>query len=484
MGNMIRQFFAWLFSGSRPSPTTYGNPDLHPIDTERLAKDLDLERQAERLGKQDIPRPDDRTLTGIEAKIVQVIEKARQEYADWGSQRERLLNETINKTDISPSALRALQLDDEFERKTGSRLNASSSTLNQLKGEIQERNKEFDIFQKNHGLIGRAAKTPSDWEKVFRQTILAVLIIVEGSLNSVFFAQGMWGGLLDGLFYALLFAFINIALAYCYGRFFVPQLFHRHIAHKIIGAVLCLFAITMIITIALLIAHYRDAVSAGSYEAAARIAWNTFRDNPFDLKDIQSVLLCLVSIGFAIASMFDAFGLDDPYPGYGNVTKHRNQVIDDHANELELVRQQLEDSKGDTLQELDKLIDDMRVALLQFDQAIAQKSETGAKLTRAFTNVDNCLDALLHQFRNTNTMHRKAPPPAYFFEHVIPRPVTRSDFNVIADQEKYASQRRQLQEVESNAPRIRANIQSSYSRFFDRLKSLDEHFSPASQPNT
>jgi len=478
---MIRRFFAWLFSESRSSSTTYGNPDLHPIDTVRLAKDLDLERQAELLGKQDIPRPDDRALTGIEAKIIQVIEKARQEYADWGSQRERLLNETINNTDISPSALWALQLDDEFERKTGSQLNASSSALNQLKGEIQERNTEYDIFQKDHGFV-TAAKIPSDWEKVFRQTILGVLIIIEGGLNSVFFSQGLWGGLLDGLFYALMFAFINIGLAYCYGCFLLPQLFRRHTSHKIVGVVLFLFALAMIVTLALLIAHYRDAVSGGSYEAAARIAWDTFRDKPWDLKDIQSVLLCLVSIGFALGAMYDAFGLDDPYPGYGEVTRRRNQALDDHRQELELVRAQLENSKEDSLQELDRLIDNMRVALHQLDQAIAQKSETGAKLTRAFTNVDNCLDALLNQFRNTNTMHRKAAVPAYFSEHVILRPVIRPDFIVAADQERYESLRRKFQEVESNAPRIRANIQSSYGRFYERLKSLDEHFAPAQPP--
>lgn len=482
MGGLLRRFWDWVFSDSRNTTIAYGNPDAHPIDTGRLAKEHNLEREAERLGQRDIPRPDDKTPTGIESKIIQVIEKARQEYADWGSQRERLLNETINKTDISASALRALQLDAEFERKTGSQLNSSSSTLNQLKGEIQEQNREFETFQNDHGLLARAAKIPSDWEKVFRQTILGVLIIVEGSLNSVFFAQGMWGGLLDGLFYALLFAFINIALAYCYGRFFLPLLSHRRIFQNLIGGVLLIFAVAAIVALALLIAHYRDAVSGGSYEAAARIAWDTMREKPFDLKDIQSVLLCLVSIGFAIGAMYDAFGLDDSYPGYGNVTRSRNQAIDDHAHELELVREQLENSKADALKALDKLIDDMRVALLQLDQAIAQKSETGAKLTRAFTNVDNCLDTLMHQFRNTNTMHRKAAPPAYFSERVIPRPVTRPDFNVVADQEKYETQRRKLQEVESNAPRIRANIQSSYSRFFDRLKSLDEHFAPAPLP--
>lgn len=475
MGEIIRGFIAWLLSDNTSASTTYGNPDLHPIDTDQLAKELDLERQAELLGQRDIPRTDDTSLTGIESKIIQVIEKARQEYADWGSQRARLLNATVNHTDITPVALRALHLDSEFERKAGALLNEWSSTLKRLTLETQDRNEEYARFQTTHGLTN-AAKIPSQWEKRFRLMILGFLILVEGGLNSVFFAQGMWGGLLDGLFYALIFAFINILLAYCYGRFFLPQLFHRQIVYKILGAVFLIVAFILIVALALLIAHYRDAVSSGASEAAAHIALETFRSNLLELRDIQSVLLCVVSIGFALGAAYDSFGLDDPYPGYGNVTRRRNQSIDDFALEIGLVREHLEALKVESLKELETHIDDMRVALHQLDQAILQKGETDTKLNNTFTNVDNCLDALLHRFRTSNKMHRKTKAPDYFSKGVTLRPVTRPDFNIAADQAKNQTQRLKLQEVESSTPRIRANIQSSYSRFFDSLKPLDDHF--------
>ncbi len=476
MGGLIRQFRVWLFSGPRSSPTTYGNPDLHPIDTDRLAKELNVERDAERLGKAEIPRTEATAPTGTESSIIQRIELARHEYAAWGTQRARLLNGIITSTDVTTVADRALQVASEFERKAGLLIDEWSSALGQQTGEIRERKKEFNEFRETH-VLTRAARFPTQAEKVFLQMVLAALVLVEGGLNSYFFAQGMLGGFIDGLFYALLFAFINILLAYCYGRFFLPQLFHRGFVHKALGALLLTLGLVAIVAVALIIAHYRLAVSDGFLEAAAVIAWGTFRTSPFDkLQDIQSVLLVVVSIGFALGAMFDAFKLDDRYPGYGDVTRRLNQALEDYALELEIVREQREELKATSLNELDKLIDHMRVALHQLDQAIAQKEETGHRLDNAFANANNCLDALLNRFRQHNNMHRRTQAPTYFSRRVRPPPITRPDCNVDDDRAKYAEQRKKLQVVEENAPLIRANIQSSYSRMFDRLKPIDEHF--------
>lgn len=476
MGGFFDRFLRWLQSDSKSAPRTHGNPDLHPIDTNRLAKELDLEREAERLGKKELPQSSDKSPIGTEFRVIQVIEKARQDYADWGAQRVRLLNEIITSTDVTPLTRLALQQDAEFERRAGALLNEWSTPLKQLIDDVREKTQGYEHYRKAQDLTQRPAQIPTDWERRLRHTGLFALVLLEAGLNSVFFAQGMWGGLLDGIFYALFFAALNIALAYCYGRFFLPQVFHRSPVRKAIGIVLLAVSVAAIVAVALLIAHYRDAVSGGAYENAARTAWETFRSTPTTLQDVHSAMLCAISIVFALVAVYDAFGLDDPYPGYGRMARRRNQAIADHAIELGAIREQLEIMKAESLAGLDQFIDKAEIQLNQLDQAIAQKAETDTKLANAFTNVDNCLEALLNMFRQHNRMHRSTPAPDYFTWPVTQRPIVRPDCTTSADKVKYQVQKVALDDLNQGLPRIRANIQRAYSRLYDGLTSLDEHF--------
>lgn len=92
---------SWLFNRPSTRPTNLGNPDLNPIDTEQLAKELNLDQQAESLGKRNLPGRNDENLTGLESKIIQVVQKARQDYVDWAHERLKHLNREINAVDLS-----------------------------------------------------------------------------------------------------------------------------------------------------------------------------------------------------------------------------------------------------------------------------------------------------------------------------------------------------------------------------------------------
>lgn len=126
----LGHFWVWLSSAPTPARAT-GDPDLHPINTQRLANELDLEKEAERLGKRELPPTDSTDLTGLESKLIQVVEKARQGYADWASRRLKILNNEINSIDLTPVTKQALQLDAEFERRANALLHDWTATLKQ-----------------------------------------------------------------------------------------------------------------------------------------------------------------------------------------------------------------------------------------------------------------------------------------------------------------------------------------------------------------
>ncbi len=472
MKEFFRKIWAWFVSRDSATPApNFGNPDLHPIDTEKLARELDVESEAERLGTRDIPSTDAQPLTGIESKIVQVIEKARQEYANWASFRIGDLNRSIAMSDLAPDAEKVVRLDAEFELKTAPMLNEWSGMLTQLNNNIDDLNKEYTAFQKSNKLT-HPARIPTDAERLFRHVALVALVLVEGGLNSVFFAQGLWGGFADGLFYAAIFAFVNIFFAYGYGRFVVPEMFHCNMLRKVLGAVLLLGALAAIGALALLIAHYRDAVSGGAAGKAAWIAWEMFRSDTFTLMDAQSVLLCGISIVFALLAAYDSLTLDDPYPGYGAITRLRDRARHDHEIELAVVLAELEALKFNALNEVNATVFRMRTQLHQLDLAIEQKVDTGTRLTNAFANVGNCLQALLGRFRTSNEVHRHTPVPNYFGTQPELRPVAQPDFSTTEDCAKYVAHQLKLHMAEAEVPRVRDNIQIIYTRIYATLMPL------------
>jgi len=466
----------WLFAEQPDRASTFGNPDLYPIDTEKLAKELGVELEAERLGTRQLPDQTATELTGIESKIIQMIEKARQDYLDWGNDRLKHLNQDINSLDLSLIARQIRQLDAEFERRASGLLDGWVATLRQLGSDISEKERDYETFRGANALA-RTPASPGSAEKYLRYTILIGLIVVEGGLNSVFFAQGVWGGLLEGFFYAVLFAAGNIGLAWVYGRHVIPQILHVHPVRKVAGILLIPICLISIGAVALVIAHFRDAATTGNLAGAAQFALVKLRSSPFELKDIYSWLLVAVSVAFAIGAMIDSFGLDDRYPGYGKIYRELRGVKDDYEEDMETVRGELSSLKEEVLEELERLLDRLQLNLKRLDESISHKESVEKRLHTAFLNVDNCIDALIQKFRTSNRVHRNTPAPEYFSARPRLRPVTLSEFNIESDRAKYEKQRLILQAVQKEVHDVRANIQASFGKQFDRLVPVDEQLS-------
>lgn len=478
-GILVRLWHAlksWLVSDNKDSGAdTYGNPELHPLRPAELERTLDIPQQARELGQHEIPPSNAIVLTGPELQVVQAVDKARQDYANWAAQRGNELQKTIDQTDLEPTCRRLLHLDQEFERKAGALLTDWRSSLTRLQKTIDEVSEEYNKFcEKNRR--EHPAKIPSSSGILLRRIVLIALIVAEGGVNSFFFARGMWGGHIDGLISALLFAGANIVLAYSYGRLVLPEIFHVNLLRKALGSLLFLAALATSVAFAFLIAHYRDAVVGGALDAAAEVAWNTFRANTFQLRDAQSVLLCGLSIGFALLAVVDALGMDDRYPGYGDITRRKNQAIQDFDQEFALVWQVVDASKTEALTDVTRTLDSMRMALHQMHEAIGRKSSTAITLENAFKNVDNTVDLLIAKFRDINLANRRSPRPAYFDTRPALRPVERIDLSTDQDEKKYEAQCQVLRNAESGIERVRASIQSSYTRLFEGVKPLEEHF--------
>src|SRR6266568_271759 len=76
---------AKLVRGDRPAPVVPGF--LRPIDTDALARELNLLAMAADRGASDLPRTDESALDGVEQKIIQRVESV------WAWQGDELIKQ-------------------------------------------------------------------------------------------------------------------------------------------------------------------------------------------------------------------------------------------------------------------------------------------------------------------------------------------------------------------------------------------------------
>lgn len=471
----FKRLFQWLLVQPGQSDR-YGDPDIYMVDTAKIAAEIGLEEEAERLGLAELPASDAQGLSGTEALILRRAEKARQDFLSWGTEQLKALNQDIERRDLAALVNKARQADREFERKASAHLAEQEHLLGELAQAAAHTTAEFSQFQARHHLH-RPPAYPGRAESFYRYAVLVLLVVIEGALNAVFFAQGISTGLVGGFVYAASLALVNVACAYGYGRWLLPNLNHRHPARKVLGLLALPAALATALLLGLLIAHFRDALGSNA-EDAPRLAIASLRQAPFGLREVHSWALFGVSLLFALVALADSYRLDDPYPGYGALHRRQRLALDDYALELEESRSGLQMLKEQTLAELERDLAEAKATLYGLHESIERKAATEARLRHAVADVDNCLNALLGSFRDLNRLHRQTPAPAYFAERPRLAALPWPDFSLDRDRQKYAEQAERLKQLVEGFEATRSTIQAAFVRRRDGLVPLDAQFDP------
>jgi len=467
-------FREWATRSNR-SVATPRHPDLHPIDVAKLAQELRLKDEAKRLGSGGIPAADAVSLSGPEFAALQKVETYRQGYLDWAVARMNLLSMDLGKLNITAAVNRALHASEEFERKAASLLSEQDAERKSLADSAQNAQEELQRFRETHGLR-REARWPEGATAFMWLALVILMVLVEGALNAQFFAQGLDSGWLGGLSYAVVLAVLNVGFAYALGKWGVRYINHVRPLGKAVGVLAILMALSLIGLIGLSTGHFRDAMTAEAADPA-RVAFEALKHSPFELRDLLSWGLFGLSVGFGIVALFDGYKTDDPYPGYGKISRHAQQVVGDYDAELEELRAQLEELKDSELASLKGAVDESQAGLAVYRARIDEKDAAAIRLTTALQNAENSVAALLAEFRNENELHRSGlPRPKYFDQQPELKKLPFPDFSTAADRQALASQEALVQRLLSDAETIRASIQEAFNNQYDRLKPLSTQY--------
>lgn len=471
---LLKRVFEWLTSSNNVR-TGKGHPDLYPIDVAQLTKELNLIEEAKRLGESGIPPTDAQLPSGPEAAAIQRVEKARQDYVDWAVVRAGILSQDLSKLCRSQDINRARQADKEFERKASALLTEKHSLLLSLGDAAKRSTDALERFKTEHGLT-RDATQKSGAQVFFNIGLLLFLIVGEGTLNASFFAQGLDSGLIGGAIQAMMLAGLNVLVAYFIGRLLVRYVVHRSVVLKVLGFIGLAGALAAMFIIGLGIAHFRDALTSEMVDPS-KTALKTLLNQPFQLRDFFSWALFAISVSFGFASLLDGVFSGDLYPGYEAASKLKQVAVDDFEDELNELRVELEKLKNEELRVIDETLRKSQSDLAVFATLLDDKRTAHLRLMTALRDADNSLDAVLHNFRTENQVHRKGlPRPSYFDTSPTLRPLQLPEFDTSGDEAALEGHREGVDFFLAEVQDIRGRIQAAFNQQFDILKKLDTHF--------
>lgn len=472
--SFLQRVWGWL-TQARQRNAGKAHPDLNPYDVRRLVEELNLKAEARRLGEAGVPAPEATRPGGAEAEAIQRVDRVRQDYVDWASVRLSVLNERLEKTDVTQTVNRARQADQEFERRASSLITEQETVLRATGERARQLDSELRAFRSVHRL-SRSAVYPTGARAFFGYALLLFLVVLEGVLNASFFAQGVDSGLLGGAAYAMALAALNVAIAYGLGRWPSRYLHHKRPGLKAFGWFAVLAALVAMVVVGLSIAHFRDALTAGSTEAPAA-AMHALMAAPLMLKDLMSWGLFGISVVFALIAFFDGHYSDDLYPGYGKVSRRADEAAEAYETELQSLRTGLDELREQEVKALEAAARDSQASVANFATTIEDKRSAKLKLEAALQDSANSLEAVLLIFRQENEVARKGlPRPAYFDQPPQLAPLNLPDFGTQADEERLAAQRVLSEMLIAELQEIRGRIQAAFNQKFDLLKPLPQHF--------
>lgn len=136
--------------------------------------------------------------------------------------------------------------------------------------------------------------------------------------------------------------------------------------------------------------------------------------NPLGLDSLYSWGLLAIGLVCAIAAAISAFRMDDPFPGYGAVSRRHRERCEVYAAEVEVATREMQRIRNDAVTETETVRNQLgqqfreRERILNASDALRRRyDEHGAQL-------EQVANALLETYRAANRAARTEAAPAHF----------------------------------------------------------------------
>lgn len=397
----------------RRTATGQSSPELPPISAYHLAESVRAGESGASDAVSNHPPPDSAMLSQTELAL---LGKVR-------DMQVALRREVGAKL----GAIHAAVLDAR-ERFTATRYETRVKTieagmraaLTRHGGELEQKVYDALRAKREYEYFNYVHKRTSDPKLDKWQFILAFLVVplaLESLLNGNFFAEASDFGLVGGAATAVIISALNISLGFIMGL--GPARYCQHVRASHLFWALPAFAgmIVLIVLFNLAVGHYREILIANPDATSIQVV-PRMQAGLLAINDLKSIALVLIGCIVAFVSASKGYSAFGHYPGHASAYKRwrqrwsaveteRRRIDVDLLPELEQLRGQIEDFRGDCGAEIGQL----RQAKAQADEA------RDIHLTR-LQQLRDARDAALMQYRDANLKVRTDVPPAYFSQGV------------------------------------------------------------------
>ena len=450
------------------SPFDDGSGEFLPIDVEVAKKNLKLAERARENGEKSVPSATtsrkDAMAVEIDTYINHLVLMAKDKFVD----RLKAIDELSKVQSGSLQYITEIYENARAELKTTAREHYNS--LFTAKREWVLGEAEFAAFREKHNRIG-PARYPSNKTKIFGWIFL--ITIVEIMTNAYALGAAHPSGPIGVILEIFMFGIANVGVAFLLGCYIWRYFFHIASAQKILAIVLALPMMCFIVFLNFFLAHYRDAISklADNDLSALQMmtlmqklggqARDTLIQNPLVMDDFKSYLLLFVGLLASIFATKKSFELDDPYPGYGKISREQDDLASNFNDEQTFALKDMNDLVDDYSSQINTQLGFIKTGDSRVNTRENDKKQLFDKYNNWLTVAQSVGEALYAFYREENMKARKAKKE--------PKCFGSTSFNLSADTK-----------VKLSAPKRTASsyasVEKTCKKYLDDLNSKSAEF--------
>ena len=290
--------------------------------------------------------------------------------------------------------------------------------------------KELAGFREDHKRRG-PARFDEDNTKNYGWIFL--ITIIEIIANAVFLGGAHRDGPAGVFAEILMFGIINIGFSFILGFYIWRGFYHISSFRNTVSGILAVPILFLIASLNLFLAHYRDKLESLNksnlaidemnvlfFEIGSK-AREAFLNHPFFLDDFKSYLLMFIGLIASIIAIIKSFQLDDPYPGYGKISREQSKLADSYNKKQTNAFEDMDDLADDFSNQINEQLNVLKgneTAIITRQQ---DKKQLHEKYNNWLSSVQSVGESLYAFYREENIKARKSKkePKSFKIDYLV-----------------------------------------------------------------
>ena len=395
------------------------------LDCERWIKKNKIREAGRENGEQEFPPSEAAQPDAVYTKIVAwVNQRGKACHAEVRRHlvQQRFSLELETKEGMAPIRDRVAGIRDRGIVALADHAQEDRTSLQQKEREAREASAALDSFKATANL----KRVAEDNERGKWYWLLLIVIAGEALVNALFLADVHQSGLLGAVMTMLGIGVVNVAIL---GAIIGEGWRQKNSVRPWIGWMMVLVGALCMIFVNLFVGHFRDnmlAVAAKAALGASSLAElladdtiNRFLNNPIGLEHPDSWLLTVIGAGCCVFGASKWYKRDDPYPGYGDVSRAATERFEEYRNDLTERRANLQRIYEEYTE---KILDEKRkIENTKGNHRLI--TDTAREIVRQFPMhlrlYQDHLDFIIAAYRSANEKARSTPSPRFFAQRLL-----------------------------------------------------------------